>query len=75
MKSNHIWRAITHSCRSQAGQASVSITPKRRYSVRSIAEIDKEAKMNDLPLAGIKVLDLTRVLAGVIKTVSIERNS
>ena len=66
-KSNLVWRAITHNCRWQVRQASVSITFKRRFSVRSVAETDKAAKMNDLPLAGIKVLDLTRVLAGVIR--------
>ena len=71
MNATQIWRAMAHSSHWQAIQSLFSVIPKNGYSTKSAAKIDTTAKIDNLPLAGIKVLDLTRVLAGVITELSI----
>jgi succinate--hydroxymethylglutarate CoA-transferase len=52
------------SARSLTGRSSIRITQAWRRNNSTTNNVDKQV-VEKLPLAGIKVLDMTRVLAGV----------
>ena len=72
MIATQFWRAVAYNIRWGPVQALVSMISKRSYSIKSTTNPDAAAKLGNLPLAGIKVLDMTRVLAGVIRIHAIE---
>lgn len=67
MKANLFRVAVAHTIRWKAVRAIVSLISKRCFSLKPAVKISETAKTDNLPLAGVKVLDMTRVLAGVIR--------